>query len=93
MKRLALALALLPAPALAQSAQAQASALVLPMIQEIQPGDAGVILTGCIIAAASTDEITALAAAPGPSAEIGTLINGILTRPATMQCLQDAAAG
>lgn len=91
MKKLALALALLPAAAFAQSAEDQAAALVLPMIQEIQPGQAGVILTGCIIAAASADEVGALAAAPGPSVEVGSLINAILARPATMQCLQDAA--
>ncbi|MBW7921326.1 MAG: hypothetical protein H3C51_04415 [Rubellimicrobium sp.] len=91
MRRLVLALALIPAAAFAQSATERATATVLPMIQEIQPGDAGVILTGCIIGAASSDEIATLAAAPGPSAEIGGLINGILTRPAVMQCLQAAA--
>lgn len=91
MYRLALLLALLPAAALAQSAEEQATAIVLPMIQEIQPGEAGVILTGCIITAASEAEIASIAAAPGPSAEIGAVINDILTRPATMQCLQAAA--
>ena len=91
MKRLALALALLPAAAFAQSAEERATALVLPMIQEIQPGEAGVILTGCIIGAASADEIASLAAAAGPSAAVGAMINDILVRPATMQCLQAAA--
>lgn len=91
MKRLTLALALLPAMAFAQSAEEQAHALVLPMIQEIQPGEAGMVLTGCIIAAASADEVSALAAAAEPSSEVGALINDILVRPATMQCLQDAA--
>lgn len=80
-------------PAWAQSEMDRAQALVLPMIQEIQPGRAGEVLTGCLLAAATTEEIAALAAAPGPSAEIGALINTLLQRPATLQCLQAAAQG
>ena len=92
MRRLATALFLLtPAAALAQDDAQKATALVLPMIQEIQPGAAGEVLTGCIIGAATAEEIAAFAAAPGPSMEIGAVINGILARPATMQCLQAAA--
>ncbi len=93
MRRLApvLALALLPAAALAQSAEERATAVVLPMIQEIQPGDTGAVLTGCIITAASEAEIATIAAAAGPSTEIAAIINDILPRPATMQCLQAAA--
>lgn len=93
MRRILLALALVPAAAMAQSEADTARALVLPMIQEIQPGPAGEVLTGCIIAAATPEEIAAFAAAAGPSAEIGGLINGILQRPAVMQCLQAAAQG
>lgn len=91
MKKLFFALAVLPAAAFAQTAEDAAAALVLPMIQEIQPGQAGIVLTDCIIAGASADEVAAFAAAPAPSAEIGAIINDILARPATMQCLQEAA--
>lgn len=91
MRHLLLALVLIPGAALAQSETETATALVLPMIQEIQPGPAGEVLTGCIIATATPEEIATFAAAPGPSAEIGAVINGILQRPETMQCLQAAA--
>lgn len=93
MKALLAALLLLPAAAAAQTDTDRARALVLPMIQEIQPGRAGEILTDCIIRAATAEEIAGFAAAPGPSAEVGAVINGILTRPATLQCLQEAAGG
>ena len=93
MRRILLALTLIPGAAMAQSDTDKAHALVLPMIQEIQPGPAGEVLTGCIVSAATPEEIATFAAAPGPSAEIGAVINGILQRPAALQCLQAAAQG
>ncbi len=93
MRRLLIALALLPSAALAQSDSDKASALILPMIQEIQPGRAGEILTGCILQSATPEELAALATAPGPSAAVGNQINAILVRPAVMECLQAAAQG
>lgn len=92
MRRILAIALLIPSAALAQTDAERAGALILPMIQEIQPGRAGEILTGCIIGTATAEEIAAFAAAAGPSTEIGAIINGILTRPATIQCLQDAAA-
>lgn len=93
MRRILFAALLCPSLAMAQSDTDRAQALILPMIQEIQPGRAGEVLTGCIVASATAQEIAAFAAAPGPSAEIGATINAILTRPETMQCLQAAARG
>jgi hypothetical protein len=89
----ALALAVLPLAAPAQGPADTARALILPMLQEIQPGRPGEILTDCVIGAATEAEIATFAAAPGPSLEIGAIINAILQRPATLQCLQAAVAG
>jgi hypothetical protein len=93
MRRLLIALALLPSAVLAQSDSDKANALILPMIQEIQPGRAGEILTACVLQSATPEELAALAAAPGPSAAVGNQINVILVRPAVMECLQAAAQG
>lgn len=93
MRRILIAALLCPTMVFAQSDTDRAQALLLPMIQEIQPGRAGEVLTGCIISSATPEEIAAFAAAPGPSAEIGAVVNGILARPQTMQCLQAAAQG
>jgi hypothetical protein len=70
---------------------AAAQALVLPMLQEMAPGKAGEILTGCVLAAATPEEIVALAAAAGPSMEIGAKITEILARPAATSCISAAA--
>ncbi len=71
---------------------AAAQALVLPMMQEMAPGKAGEILTGCVIAASTPEEVAAFAAAGAPSAEIGAAITAILTRPAATDCMSAAAA-
>jgi hypothetical protein len=71
---------------------AAAQALVLPMMQEMAPGKAGEILTGCVIAASTPEEVAAFAAAGAPSAEIGAAITAILTRPAATECMSAAAA-
>ena len=70
---------------------AAAQALVLPMMQEMTPGKAGEILTGCVLAAATPEEVTSFAAAGGPSAAIGAVITEILARPAATACISAAA--
>jgi hypothetical protein len=68
-----------------------AQAVVLPMMQEIAPGKAGEALTGCVMAAATPQEIAAFAAAGAPSREIGAAITAILARPAATACLSALA--
>ena len=87
-------LALGPAGAALAQDQAQlaaAQALVLPMLQEMAPGKAGEVLTGCVMAAASPEEIAALAAAGAPSQQIGAMITAILARPEATSCMSAAA--
>jgi hypothetical protein len=71
---------------------AAAQALVLPMMQEMAPGKAGEVLTGCVLAAATPEEVAAFAAAGAPSAEVGAAITAILTRPAATECMSAAAS-
>jgi hypothetical protein len=96
MKNWIMAAAFALAPAGASMAQdeaqlAAAQALVLPMLQEMAPGKAGEVLTGCALAAASPDEIAAIASAGAPSREIGALITAILARPAATACISAAS--
>jgi hypothetical protein len=86
--RLTLALLLMAAPALAQTPAEVADALILGMMEEVAPGPAARVLTDCVLAAATEDEVAAFAAAPGPSAELGALINTLLARPAAVDCMQ-----
>jgi hypothetical protein len=74
-----------------QTQLAAAQALVLPMMQEMTPGKAGEILTGCVLAAATPEEIASLAAAGAPSATVGAKITEILARPAATSCISAAA--
>ncbi len=71
---------------------AAAQALVLPMLQEMAPGRAGEVLTGCVIAAAMPEEIAMLAAAGAPSTEIGAMLSEVLARPAATDCISAAAS-
>jgi energy-converting hydrogenase Eha subunit B len=89
---IALALALLAGPALAEDPKAAANALILPMIQELIPGRDGQVVAACVVAVARPDETARLAAAPGPSTEIGALITEILHRPETIGCIQATKA-
>ena len=82
--------ALAAAPAIAQDAAVTAKALLLPMLQETAPGAPGEVLTDCIIASATPEELTTFAAAPGPSMEIGSLITAILIRPDATTCMTAA---
>jgi len=87
-------LALAPATAVLAQDEAQlaaAQALVLPMMQEMTPGKAGEVLTGCVLAAATPEEIAAFAAAGSPSQQIGAMISAILTRPDATACISAAA--
>ena len=91
---IAAAFALAPAGAALAQDQAQlaaAQALVLPMLQEMAPGKAGEVLTGCVLTAASPDEIATLAAAGAPSQQIGAMITAILARPDATACMSAAA--
>ncbi len=82
----------LPVAVIAQddAAATAARALLLPMLQETAPGAAGEVLTDCVIAAATPEEIAAFAAAAGPSMEIGASITEILVRPAATSCMTAA---
>ena len=92
---LILALALAAAPALAQQTeeQARASAVILPMLQEVSPGQDGAVLAACVVARADPAETAMMAAAPGPSADLGALVSAILARPATLECIRATLAG
>ena len=90
---LTLTLGLLAAPVLAQTAEdTQASAVVLPMIQEMIPGYQGQVVAGCIVASAQPEEKAQLAAAPGPSADLAPIVNAVLARPATIDCIKATLA-
>jgi hypothetical protein len=78
-------------PAFAQDESGAIKALILPMLAEVAPGPAAEVFTDCIIAAAEPAEIAVLAAASGPSTEIGALINTVLARPDTLACAAAAA--
>ena len=87
-------LALLPCAAFAQdAAQTAATTLITPMLDEIAPGAPGVALTGCVISNATPEEIAMLAAATGPSEEVGTMISAILARQPTIDCATAALGG
>lgn len=87
-------LALLPCAAMAQDeAQTAATTLITPMIDEIAPGEPGVALIGCVIANATPEEIATLAAATGPSDEVGAMISAILARQPTIDCATSALGG
>jgi hypothetical protein len=91
---MAAVLALLPIGAALAQDEAQlaaAQALILPMLQEMTPGKAGEILTGCVLTAATPQEIATFAAAGAPSAAIGASISEILARPAATSCISAAA--
>ena len=87
---LTLTLGLLAAPVLAQGtdAEAHANAVVLPMIQEMIPGYQGQVVTGCIVALAQPEEKAQLAAATGPSADLAPVVNAVLARPETIDCIK-----
>lgn len=91
---LTLTLGLLAGPALAQTAEedARANAVVLPMIQEMIPGYQGQVVTGCIVATAQPEEKATLVAAAGPSADLAPIVNAVLARPETIQCIQATLA-
>jgi hypothetical protein len=72
------------------AAATAARALLLPMLQETAPGKAGEVLTDCVIASATPEEVAAFAAATGPSMEIGASITEILTRPSATTCMTAA---
>lgn len=96
MMRLALftLLALTPFAANAQDeAQTAATTLITPMLDEIAPGAPGVALTGCVIGNATPEEIATLAAAAGPSDDIGVLVSEILARQTTIDCATAALGG
>jgi hypothetical protein len=89
---LALAFAVMAlTPAAAQDDSGAIKALILPMMSEVAPGPAAEIFTDCIIAEAQPAEIAALAAASGPSVEVGQLINTVLARPETLACAANKA--
>ncbi len=78
------------APAMAQDAAATAKILLLPMLQETAPGLPGEVLTDCVIATATPEELATFATAPGPSMEIGTVITAVLARPEALTCMSAA---
>jgi hypothetical protein len=91
---LTLTLGLLAAPVLAQTAEedARANAIVLPMIQEQVQGYHAQVVTACIVATAQPEEKAQLAAAAGPSAALAPVVNAVLARPATIDCIKATLA-
>ena len=88
------ALALIPGAGFAQDpATDAATALITPMLDEIAPGAPGVALTTCVIANATPEELATLAAATGPSDDIGTMVSAILARQPTIDCATAALQG
>jgi hypothetical protein len=88
---LALALAASPAAALTEE-ETRGYAAILPMLQEVSPQD-GDVLAACVVSTAEPAEKATLAAAPGPSEELGALVSAILARPATIGCVQATLGG
>lgn len=87
-------LALIPGASFAQDAATDAAtALITPMLDEIAPGAPGVALTTCVIANATPEELTTLAAASGPSDDIGAMVSAILARQPTIDCATAALQG
>ncbi len=96
MKRfiLTICLTVIPAISVAQdAAMTAATTLIAPMLEEIAPGAPGVALTGCVVANATPEELAALAAATGPSDEVGTMVSAILARQPTIDCATAALGG
>jgi hypothetical protein len=91
---LTLTLALLAAPVLAQGTEedTRANAAVLPMIQEQVEGYHAQVVTACIVASAQPEEKAQLAAAAGPSMEIAPVVNAVLARPETIDCIKATLA-
>ncbi len=87
---LTIVLALAAAPALAQGTEedARANAVILPIVQEVVPGYTGQVVAACIIANAAPEEKATIAAAPGPSNEIGALMTSIMGRQPTIDCVE-----
>ncbi|WP_210529171.1 hypothetical protein [Rubellimicrobium arenae] len=88
---LILTLGLLAAPALAQSTDEEATranALITPMLQELAPGYHGQVLAACVVAHATPEERSAMASAPGPSQEIGSIVTNVLARQETIGCVE-----
>jgi hypothetical protein len=85
-----LALGLAAAPALAQQTEeeARATAAILPIVQEVVPGYAGQVVAACILANAAPEETARMAAAPGPSPDLGALITEIMARQPTIDCVE-----
>ena len=94
---LTLALGLAAAPALAQTfeteEESRAYQLILPMLQEMVPGYQGQVLSACTVAHAQPEERAAMANAPAPSTEIGSIITAVLARPETIGCVQTTLGG
>lgn len=86
---LTFALGLLAAPVLAQTTDedTRANGNVLPMIQEQVQGYHAQVVTACIVASAQPEEKTQLAAAAGPSPELAPVVNAVLARPETIDCI------
>lgn len=75
------------------AAQAAVTTLIAPMLDEIAPGAPGAALTTCVVGNATPEEITTLAAATGPSDEVGALVTAILARQPTIDCATAALGG
>ena len=100
---LTLALTLAALPAVAQTFQTEeesrAYALILPMLREMtdqMPGPSeymSQILATCVVTHAEPAERAALAAAPGPSVEVGQVINGVLPRQGVLDCVKASSGG
>lgn len=80
--------ALMPAGAIMadEAILAAAMTVVSPMMQEVAPGAAGIAFSECVLAQATPEELSMIAAAGGPNETVGALVSAILARPETIAC-------
>ena len=81
---------LLAAPALAQGLSPEQDAgfqAIYPILAEVSPQD-GAVLASCVVSVAQPPEVAQMAAAGGPSDQLGALVSQIIARPETLSCIQ-----
>lgn len=65
---------------------------IYPILAEVSPQD-GDVMASCVVAVAQPQEVAAMAAAGGPSAELGALVSQVLARPEAIGCIQATLGG
>ena len=84
--------ALLAGSATAQTEDhTKAAEIIAPMLQELAPGKGGEVLTACVVANSTPEELATILAAGAPGPEAAAVVNAVVARPETLACLQAAA--